>query len=204
MKCMCRVVGVRDGADVGEQLLAGADVPPILALVDRDHDGQVGRKPGDGVDRGRVDVRGNRHFASSSAIPAEHQARRTRRRLRVSDGLPRTRGPPQHPDVGLPKLGLLKRAGSLRKADPPHGLHQVRRSRRDRLRRPRPLQPGARSQGVARHRVQRLEVLGRHPVRAAGERLRRDRVQRLLEPQAAAHRQGRRLDRLAGREGART
>jgi hypothetical protein len=33
-------------------------------------------------------------------------------------------------------------------------------------------------------RVQRLEVLGRHPLRAAGLRQGRDRVQRLLEPQA--------------------
>ena len=40
MKCMCALVGVRDGPDVGEQLFAGADVPPILTLVHRDDDGQ--------------------------------------------------------------------------------------------------------------------------------------------------------------------
>ena len=74
-------------------------------------------------------------------------------------------------------------------------------ARRDRLRRPRPLQPGARPQGVAGHRVRRLEVVGRHPLRAARQRQGRDRVQRLLEPHAAAHRQGRRLDPVAGREG---
>ena len=66
MKCMCAVVGVGDGADVGEQLLAAADVPAILTLIDRDDDRRLGGgKPGDGVDGGRIDVRGSDHGLAS-------------------------------------------------------------------------------------------------------------------------------------------
>jgi hypothetical protein len=52
------LVGVGDGADVGEQLLASADVPAVLALVDRDDDRGACREPVDRVDGGRIDVRG--------------------------------------------------------------------------------------------------------------------------------------------------
>ena len=48
MKWVCRSSDVGDGADVGEQLLARADVPAVLALVDRNDDRRVvGREPGD-------------------------------------------------------------------------------------------------------------------------------------------------------------
>jgi len=52
------VIGVRDGADVSQQLLARTDVPAILALIHRNDDGQIAGEPRDGVDRGRIDVRG--------------------------------------------------------------------------------------------------------------------------------------------------
>ena len=51
--------------------------------------------------------------------------------------------------------------------------------------------------------VRRLEVLGRHALRADRQRAGRDRVQRVLALGSAARRQGRHLDRLAGGQGAR-
>ena len=83
------VVGVGDGAHVGEQLLAGADVPPVLALIHRDHDGQVGRQPRDGVDRSRVDVRG---IASVPGHPPS-----LGRRAAAPFPRPRSRGPVRTP-----------------------------------------------------------------------------------------------------------
>ena len=60
------VVGVCHSADVAEELLARADVPPILTLVDGHDDGHLrGGEPGDGVDRGRIDVRGSGHSVAS-------------------------------------------------------------------------------------------------------------------------------------------
>ena len=56
--------------------------------------------------------------------------------------------------------------------------------------------------GVARHHLRRLEVLRRHPLRPAGQRVRRPRVQRVLAPHAAQDRQGRRLGRGERRQGA--
>lgn len=56
------VVGVGDGADVVEQLLAPADVPAVLALIDGDHDRGLGcREPRDRVDGGGIDIRGSAH-----------------------------------------------------------------------------------------------------------------------------------------------
>jgi hypothetical protein len=60
------VIEVGDCADVGEQLLARADVPPVLALVHRDDDGPIGcRQPSDRVDCGGVDIRGTDHGTTS-------------------------------------------------------------------------------------------------------------------------------------------
>ncbi len=61
-----RVAFLGDGADVGEQALASADVPAVLALVDRDDDGRVrSREPLDRVDGGRFDIRGGCHVLRS-------------------------------------------------------------------------------------------------------------------------------------------
>ena len=131
------VVEVGDRADVGQQLLASADVPPVLSLVDRDDDGPVsGGQPPDGVDGGRIDVRGADHRPDSllrkcavrregreppdtpastlidrTAGPRSGDASAAGIRTRAER---RARAAPEGASqVGLPKSGLLKRAGPL-------------------------------------------------------------------------------------------
>ena len=65
----------------------------------------------------------------------------------------------------MPKLSLLKRAGSLtERHDSGHGLHQLAVSMRPFV--GLDLRSEARPEGIAVHRIRRLESVGRHPVRA--------------------------------------
>ena len=68
-KMRMTVVPPGHGPDIGEQLLAPPDVPPVLPLVDRHHDGRVGGgQPGHGVHRAGGDVGG--HIGRSARVDA--------------------------------------------------------------------------------------------------------------------------------------